>query len=394
MAKIVLAWELGTALSYVGSFLPVAKQLRDQGHQVDYVLRELHNVQALLGQDPGRICQAPVWLAGSSEQDSPLTYADIMGRFGWSEAGSLMGLVKGWCALFEGQRPDLLVCSHAPTALLAARCMGIPAVQLGTGFLVPPRVSPMPPFRPWMQVDTRQLAVIEEKVLGSANAVLRAFAKPHMTSLSELFRGAEELLCTFEELDHYTRKEARYLGPSVNLEMGVEPVWPEGTGPRVFAYLNYPHRDYERIFDVLTAMRCRCLIFAPAVPPIVVQRFQTPSLQFSRHPYRLGSVAQQCDLAITNAGHATVAALLLHSVPMLLLPSHIEQFLLGMRVHNLGAGLNLNPEQPAPPYAAIFKELLENPTYPKKAREFADRYRIFDSGQQVSEVAKRILALV
>ena len=51
-----------------------------------------------------------------------------------------------WRQLLTLLNADLILADYAPTPLLAARCLQVPAVVLGTGFSVPPSVSPLPAF--------------------------------------------------------------------------------------------------------------------------------------------------------------------------------------------------------------------------------------------------------
>ncbi len=145
MARIAIAWELGTALGHAGCFLPVARKLREMGHEVILIVRELHDMETLLRGQGFALLQAPIWLRSHPELgQSPLNYSDILARHGYLAAEGLMSLMRAWLGLWSLLRPDLIVAEYAPTALLSARAAAVPAVMLGTGFYSPPSLRLCP----------------------------------------------------------------------------------------------------------------------------------------------------------------------------------------------------------------------------------------------------------
>ena len=88
------------------------------------------------------------------------------------------------------------------------------------------------------------------------------------------------------------------------------------------------------------------MVFFPEAPPTLLERYAAPHLVFSAKPLDLAQTAREADAAVTYAGMSTVTSFLLKGKPLLLLPGHLEQFLLARRVEEMGAGLLVNPEQP------------------------------------------------
>ena len=98
----------------------------------------------------------------------------------------------------------------------------------------------------------------------------------------------------------------------------------------------------------------------------------------------------ECDLAIGNAGHALTAGMLMAGVPLLLLPTHLERFLLATRIAALGAGIAVNPEAPPPDFTTVIRNLLDDPIYRKNACLFARKYAGFNQDEQQENIAARI----
>src|SRR5207247_7586835 len=82
-------------------------------------------------------------------------------------------------------RDALPIFDHAPTAMLAARGLGIRSALLGPGFASPPRTSPMPSIRPWLETPEAQLAEREKRVVSTINGVARAL-DPKSTRLNSI----------------------------------------------------------------------------------------------------------------------------------------------------------------------------------------------------------------
>jgi UDP:flavonoid glycosyltransferase YjiC (YdhE family) len=82
--------------------------------------------------------------------------------------------------------------------------------------------------------------------------------------------------------------------------------------------------------------------------------------------------------------------MLLEGVPLLLLPTHLERFLLATRVAAMGAGVAVNPESPSPDYTAVIRDMLDIPGYRDKAGQFAKKYAGFDQNRQQEDIVARI----
>lgn len=392
MARIVYTWELGEDYGHVGSFMPLALKLRELGHEVIFVVRDLCVGENMAGRLGFHILQAPLRLPGAVNIPGlPHSYADILLRFGFLDKVGLLGMVRAWCTLFSLLRPDLVIADHSPSALLTARALGLRRAAFGTGFCAPPRISPAPNMRHWAEVPQQTLIDGERHVLAVANSVLAEMRAQPMAMVADLFEVDENFLCSFAELDHYpNRGEARYWGPVFNIQQGVELDWPAGQGKRIFAYLKPQSRDYDKIMAWLAGCGQRVLVFSPGITERQREQYRSPSMTIAVHPVHLARIIGDCDLAACHAGHGTLGAFLLAGVPMLLFPLHVEQALAALRVADLGAGLMVNTEMPPDDYAPVFEALLNNPMYRQKAQAFAAKYAGFTQEKQVGDMVARI----
>lgn len=391
--SVLYAWELGANLGHIGTFLPVARELRARGHLVHWAVTQPHEAVRLLPEAGFAWLQAPIF-PEMRQAEPPINYADILLRFGYAQPASLLGLVVAWRELLRLTGARLVLADHAPSAILAARTLDIPVMLFGSGFFAPPQVRPTPNLRPWLTVPEERLQATDARALASINAALAHFGTPPLESISALFRVAEDTLLTFPELDHYeNRGPARYWG-TLPAAVAATPDWPQIPGPRLFAYLRPQSAHFEAALAALHAQRASTLVFAPGATPQVIARFAAAHLAFADAPVDLDQAAQQADAAVTYASPATTIAFLLAGKPVLMLPGHLEQFLFARRVEAMGAGLLQNPEQAASDLPARLARVLGDPAFAANARAFAEKYRHFDQSAVRRHIAGRIEELV
>jgi len=92
------------------------------------------------------------------------------------------------------------------------------------------------------------------------------------------------------------------------------------------------------------------------------------------------------DLVIAY-GSGTAATALLAGVPLLLVPQLIEQFIVGRRVEELGAGLYMREERTQHDFAGAIATLRSEASYRQSAGSFAKKYAGFRSDLAASRVA-------
>lgn len=389
MASVFYAWEFGAALGHIGTFLPIARELRDRGATVHWAVTHPHQAARLLPQAGFEWLQAPT-MPEQRREGPPLNYADIVLRFGYANGSDLLGLVVAWRELLRLTGANVVLADHSPTAILAARTLDIPVMLFGSGFFAPPQAHPTPNMRPWSPVSEEQLLSSDRLALTSINAVLHHFGKPALDYLAQLFQVAEDSLLSFPELDHYpARGPARYWG-MLPAAVSEDSAWPAAIGPRVFSYLRPDTPHLEAALQALCALPGSILIYAPGLPVELRQRHAAPHVAFSPVPVDLNKVARQADAGLTYASPATTVAFLMAGKPVLMIPGHLEQFLFAKRVEEMGAGLIQNPEQAPHNLAAMLRQVLTEPDFRANASAFAAKYANFDQNAVMRNIVARI----
>lgn len=404
MATILINWEMGGGRGHVVQLAPLARSLAARGHKVVAALREPGRGRAAFGAGAIPCLPAPFKHAPPDDPiKPPLTFAHILHNIGWSGHEELAGLCDSWRALYDLVRPDLVLSDFSPTALLAARGLGVRRVVIGSGFCVPPDDSPLPNLRPWVKTpaaDPQKLAADERRVVATANDVLAEAGAPPLQRLTQLYGEVDEtLLVTFPELDHYPQRiGAAYQGPLFGAEAAAPaPQWPERRGPdgrKVFAYL----KNFPALAALLAALRDgghAAVIVCDGVPVALRSQFSAcRTIRFEDRPLDIAAAARECELAVLNAGHGATAALLLAGKPVLLLPIHLEQGLLARAaVRNTGAALEASYKDGVD-VAAKLDALLGSGRYAEDAGRFAAKYAGFDPAAQVRRMLGRVEELL
>ncbi len=392
MARVLLAWELGGGLGHLGRLVRTAHLLRSMGHEVGLAARE--HARAAPWFQAGVVLPAPVVsLSGHERIREPASLAEVLFNAGARDDATLEALVAGWHRLLDAFAPQVVVMDYSPFALLALQGRSTRKVLLGTGFATPPNVSPLPDLRPWQGHYPDRLWFNEILVRDLFNARLAGQRCPALERLAELFvRVDANLLATFPELDHYPDRtpEANtdYIGTCSEIP-GIEPDWPAGAGPRVFAYLK-PFPALVPLLEYLSDRGIRALVhLAGAVPGLPEP---LPGIQITREPVAIARAAHDADLAILNAGHGTTAEMLLAGTPILEVPLLVEQGMVADRVCAIGAGLQA-PLDDSKTLLAALERMLHEASFRVRARAFAKAHAVYDPDAAARHTAERIAAL-
>lgn len=392
MAHIHLCWELGAGLGHAGRLKSLALPLIARGHHVTMSLRDLVHTHQMLADLAIPKLQAPVWLHRTEGlPPDQASLAEILLGCGYLVPHGLEGLVAGWRALFQQLRPDLVVCDYAPTAVLAARSLGVRSATVGVGFYMPPAGVPLPPLRDWEPPQAQRMATTEARLLDTCNTILARYGAAPLRHGVDLLLGDAPQLCTWPELDHYGRADTdsalRWFGPNIPPHRGEAPQWPDGDGPKVFVYLRDAHPELAALLQALADEGCRVLCYVPEVAAGKAAPVASPRIRYARGPVDLDAAFAGCALAVSHGGESVVAQALLAGVPMLLMPYHAEMFLMARRVRQMGAGINAGELARPVNWRAQVRRLLDEPGFSAAAGAFAQRYRGFSPACQAGELA-------
>lgn len=396
MPTALLAWELGAGVGHCVNLAPIARELVAREWNVWVVARDVTVAERVLRPAAVRYLSAPVLLAKPTQPVSPTrNFAHILHNVGFGSDHQLGVLLAAWWNLMEMIQPDVLVCEHAPAALVASRRYDVRRVVLGTGFFSPPDERPLPEIRYWAPPPADgNSEQIEQGVLDRINRLVEHTGAAPFDRLSQVYAEVDaNFLLTFSELDHYpNRRGADYWGmwslPSENL-----PAWPEGDGPRLFAYLKQlPSTIHmSALLSSVREIGPPALVYIPEGDPAWLARFKSPQLRLTTTPVDIREVARTCKAAILNGNAGTATELLLAGIPQLHLPLYLEQEVFSRRVVDLGAGLVASANRPEQFAVRLSKLLNESDRFREAAGRFAAKYLEFETERVLAQIVSRIV---
>src|SRR3981081_2932003 len=95
--------------------LPLAQQLRAEGHVVLVASRDMQAAATILGPAGVPFVQAPHLPKGIPLAHRATGYADILLSQGWSDRSALWGLTQAWVNLLRMFNPDRAILDYSPT---------------------------------------------------------------------------------------------------------------------------------------------------------------------------------------------------------------------------------------------------------------------------------------
>lgn len=374
MSTVLVAWELGGGLGHLMRLKPVVRGLVRRGHRVVAIVQDVVRARRVF--DVPDICLLPAPVAkvpAHMKIKLIRSYGHILHNSGFGDKDTLAVLLASWRSLIDLVEPDLILCDHSPTVLLAARGCAAKRLCLGTGFCCPPAETPFRDLRPEIPIEKGRLDREESQLLQTVNSTLVDMGLSRLDQLSDLYRDIDaSVLTTYRELDHYPdRHNAEYWGVWSKGD-GLDADWPQGEGKRIFAYLK-PFPSFPSLINKLESIGCPTIVYAKGISPSLRQRLSSSKIRFMADQVDLAQVGRSCDFAILGGGHGATASLLLSGKPILQIPRYLEQSMTAQAIVRMHAGLAVSRKDSKGVDLALDRLLSDN-SYNDGANCFAKKY--------------------
>ncbi|PQO46659.1 glycosyltransferase [Blastopirellula marina] len=394
--RICFCWELGGGLGHLGPFQPLARRLVAAGHAVQVIVKDLSRLRPAFRDIPIEAYQAPIKTSPAVPYlQNPPTLGHILLNKGYRDANELASMSQAWRNLFQRLQPDLILCDHAPTALLAARGLSAAKATIGPGFFCPPNENPLPNMSPLRDMPLPQRAADEAALLRTINLALRQNRQPELETVAQLFHDVDRnFFCTFRELDHYPqRQNASYFGAwSAEMPRAELAGWPTGAGQKIFAYLK-PMKALDELIRWLYGRKLPTVLVGDRIDFGAYRQWSQGSVRFYERPIQLDGVRRECDVAILNGNHGAACEFLLAGVPTLQIPITFEQGILTQRIVDTGSALFASPENGRQVIGQL-SALLESTSAKVAAQQFATKYQDFSQQQGAERLCQQLFHLL
>ncbi len=387
--RFLFAWEQGGRLGHLSQMLPIACILRERGHEVLFVVKEVGSAYHFLDEGFGYL-QSPIPIGLTKSRREVSSFADVLSEAGFGDAAILGGMVRSWQTVFAMYKPDVILSQHAPTVILAAGLFGISCLKLNSGFESPPEISPYPCFRPWLKLTRDDLLKAEQRLLDNVNQVRMDFGGSPFSHLHQAVRANVSLLATLPELDHYpVRKNGRYIGPLFITDEGEAAHWSGLREQKIFVYL-FPGAETSLILEALDKSGAEVIAYIPGLADELKDKYRTATMRIASNKINLSDLLPEMTLTINNANLGTTSVTLMSGVPNLCIPTHIEQLMCSHRLERIGAGIGLRRDQLALRFEESLKLMLADGRYREKAMEISKKYAGYDQKQVVMRLVNTL----
>lgn len=330
--KALFVSELGAGYGNVGPLAVLAEQLEAEGVRPFFALADGVTPTPIFTGKGWPVLAAPALREPLKPKPGPATYGDILASCGFADAATLHALVSQWDALFELVRPDFVVASHAPSAVLAARGR-IPVCAVGTGFTLPPaHLATFPALRP----DTMSFRP-EFVALDAANIVLMRRGAPLLRTLPALLDVEARLVASIAALDPYAplRRD-----PYVRLSDPVQ-ASPAPQSESIFAFLDVKGPESLNAVECLAAFAQHGPVEAYLRGPgaaAALNFLNRCGVRTHDKPARIADVLSRARVVLSQGGHGTCAAALTAGRASVVLPAHFESMLNGLALERRDVG--------------------------------------------------------
>lgn len=392
MARVLCAWELGSGLGHVGRLIPIARELRELGHEVVMMLRDSAYIH-LVRSEGFETLAAPLLQQPREANPSPLNPSDILLNLGYDDARSLHGALRAWHSTLALVAPDIVVADYAPTALVAAGMARIPRATVGSGFALPPPGDPIPALRPWAGADPHVLKALDDRLVARLRAAAGAATAVPATARA-FFDAEAHLLCTFPEIDPFgPRPDVDYLGPPANVNRGLDVAWETEGRARVLAYLKPGAPHVEAAMASLAEVDAEVIVAFPGAEASRAKELSRGTMRVFARPVEVAPLMAGASLAVFHAGSGFAAQALVAGVPMAMLPLHVEQFLIARRVVQAGMGELASTEHPVGDLREWFTRLIGSVPMHEAARQASRPYGDYSFAAAARRAAERVASM-
>ncbi|MCG8492580.1 MAG: hypothetical protein MI743_13250 [Sneathiellales bacterium] len=384
MARIVFGWEFGASLGHVYPLLRVADVLKNRGHEVIFVCRDVERSFDVVKARGYALIQAPFWknppLRHLRSIPTP-SYADVLARQGFAYRNTVRSMMSAWDDILSLLEPDLIIADHSPGLNLAVRGT-IPVINIGNGFTLPP--SEMESFP---QIITKGKSLVsEQRLLDMFNDLHRERGRPLMSKLPEIFDTEGQFVCTLPQLDPYKEQRRRLLcGP---LEECLDQA-PLPEKEHIFLYMANEAEDSEVALQAVKDTNCSATVYIRGASAERRKKFASDAVKMLDKPVSFSEMLPKATLVLHSGGGGTATSCLMTGRPQITFPRQSEANLSAKLLVKQGLGRPVPPSIKKEELTEIISRTLGDRDLKDRCQQVAAKISQGDWGRALEKVTRR-----
>ncbi len=342
MARIVFGWEFGASLGHIYPLLRVADALKEKGHDILFVCRDVDRSFDVVKSRGYPMIQAPFWknlpIPNVRSIATP-SYADVLARQGFAYRKTVQHMVSAWDDLLRILKPDLIIADHSPGLNIAVR-RAIPMINIGNGFTLPPtEIDMYPPI-----LATGKRLVAQDMLMKQFNELHLERGRQPYVRLPQIFDTEGQFACTLPHLDPYVDvRVSPVCGP---LEDCMETA-PPPEAPHVFMYMANEAEDSELALEAVQKLGCQASVYIRGASEERRQKYTSRHMTMLDKPADFSDSIPKASLVIHSGGSGTATSCLMTGRPQIMFPRQSEALMSGRLLasqglaHSIGKGTGL-----------------------------------------------------
>lgn len=401
--RVVFAFELGGNTGHLVRSVPIIRSLIADGAKVVPIVSDAKIARLIFGPAGIRFLTARPALIRAADNRLIINHADSLMDAGYDNDDSLDAIVSEWMAIIDAIEPDLVIADYAPSALLACRIMNTPSISIGNGFDQPPAKGDLPLFPLLMGLNrdpvfaekvAKKGAEISIDVQKRINRILNKYSAKPIEMVSQAFLGDKRIITSFKELGFWDNPSGEFVrtGPIGSSVDGECVEWGcQNDAPRIFCYLSAHVDETYKVIDELRRMKVDAICVIRGDDPRLVD---SEGVRIFNRNVNIDSLLQDANLVITYGGSGMVSLSLANGVPVLSIPSYIEQGVTAVRASNLNYGKTIIGRLPPEQIRGVITSILNDSAIKEAVRLFARNHGLINENNEVQLVVNEVKSLV
>ncbi len=340
-ARVVFAWEWGTASGHLRRFYPIASALRQSGCDVILVVKEPQRAADVYSECEVPILPCPLLHPQcATPYPRPHSIAGLAWNLGINDEPRVSSALSQWKNLLMALKPTHLITDFGMLAGVVANALGIPTARIGTGFGNPPEHHALASmFAESLNESELVIASRIEKLMAKATSMNRLSCPQQWNELFAV--TGPTLVATVSDFDPYQvhRPAGACLG-TWSSNQGSVPSWKKSNARKALAYLkSNPHIKKQCKSLAVLGMDILLVWNEVGCGADAIEAME--HIQISNKLVDLDACQDVCSLTISNANHGLLLKSLSLGIPVATFPLFIESCWNAIAVERLGFGVNL-----------------------------------------------------
>lgn len=334
MKRAFIAWEIGGGRGHLVHLAAVAASLKHRGYTIVASLVHLDYANELAPYcEEIRQAQQLPYRAPIDDDLPGSRYGDWLGLHHFDDPAVIHRAIEYWRAQIMVECPGIVIAEQAPCAILAARSLGIPVVQVGVPLTAPPAgMSQFPPFL----IDRDESIYDETMLCNAVNAAIAEFGLPALPTLPAIFTCDDQIVATIKLFDRYAEWRTRPLVPPV---VGGWHEPGERRREELFVYLSTFDRFNPVILTAISSVRMPTRVVIANNLPMAVAVAGRRGAVVESQPRAPGEIAQTARVLVHAGNHGMCCLGVRAGLPQVTISSQMEHRFDGRMLAAVGSGV-------------------------------------------------------